>query len=146
VSEENGDLADDLSISDGEMVLRRVHPDLVKPETGQPDRSVFKNDPGGLGTSVTLWRSPSDLRLIIGGREKIGVVAITVGEARAQGLRINFTNEDGNPNHCEIFGPRSKGKLGQLRACARWVVYPEGYPNEHRGQLFDLHNGTEEAK
>lgn len=121
---------DDLTIS-GEMeVLRRVHPDFIKPITGEPDRSVFKNDPGGVGTSVTLWTSPADLRTVIGDQNHVGIVSITVAALRTHGLGIVFTFEDGNPNHCEVFGPRTKGKLGQIRAATRWVRYPTGYPEE----------------
>jgi len=130
---------DDGSIGGDEFALRRVHPDLAS--KGKPDRSVFKDDAGGIGTSVTLWRGPADLAIVTGGRPDVGVVAVTIAEARAIGLGVTLTFEEGNPNHCELFGPRTKGKLGTLRDCARWVRYPAGFPEEAKGPLFELYPG-----
>jgi hypothetical protein len=136
-AEEPNEPQDDLTIT-GEMeVLRRIHPALVKPSTGEPDRSVFKDDPGGVGTSVTLWSSPDDVERVVGDHSYVGVVSIRVDVLRAVGLGICFTHEEGNPNHCEVFGPRTKGKLGQLRSQVRWVKYPPGYPEELKTALYD---------
>jgi hypothetical protein len=128
---------DDKTVGGAEFVLRRVHPDLAK--SGKADRSIFKDDPGGIGTSVTLWRSPGDLAVVVDGRPHVGVVAVLVEELRAAGFGITFTFEAGNPNHCEVFGPRTKGKLGKVRDGARWVRYPLGFPEEAKGTLFQIY-------
>ncbi|WP_294088025.1 hypothetical protein [Sphingomonas sp.] len=128
--------ADDDAIDGAEYVLRRVHIDLAR--RGKPDRSIFKNDPGGIGTSVTLWRSEHDLEIVTAGRPNVGVVAVTVAELRSFGLGVMFTFAEGNPNHCEVFGPRSKSKLGSIRDLCKWVRYPDGFPEEAKVELFNL--------
>ncbi|MBY0583118.1 MAG: hypothetical protein K2P68_09420 [Sphingomonas sp.] len=132
-----GDPVDDPSIGGDEFVLRRVHPDLAK--TGKPESSIFKDDPGGIGTSVTLWRSADDLAIVTAGRAHVGVVAVTVAELRAEGLGLMFTFEEGNPNHCEVFGPRTKRKMRTLREQARWVRYPDPFPDQAKGEEFQLY-------
>lgn len=133
----DGNPTDDESIGDDEYVLRRVHPDLAK--TGKPDRSIFKDDPGGIGTSVTVWRSAEDLAVVFADRPHVGVVAIRAVDLRQAGLGLAFTFEEGNPHHCEAFGPRTKGKQGALRDKVRWVKYPDPFPDEARGDLFELY-------
>lgn len=128
---------DDPSIEDHEKLLRRVHPDLVKP-TGEPDSSNFKDDPGGIGTSVTVWRSGVDLERVTQGNPDFGVIRIRAGEARAEALGFVFTFEEGNPNHCEMFGARTAGKQKRLRNKARWVRYPASYPEHLKGPLDEI--------
>ena len=126
---------DDQSIADDVWALRRVHPSQV--HHGRPDSSVFKKDPDGLGTSVTLSLSPVDLQIIKAGYDPHGVVAVQVGAFRALGLGILYTFEEGNPNHCEVFGPRGKSAQKQLSTGAKWVVRPEGYDESAMPDTFD---------
>jgi hypothetical protein len=135
------EVADDPEISGEWYALRRVHPNFVKQNTGEPDSSVFKDDAGGVGTSVTLWRSAADLENVTRDYEAFGVVAVRVQAFRDEQLGIMFTFEDGNPNHCEVFGPRTSGKQKRIRGQARWVKYPQGYPDEFVGDLFQLPEG-----
>jgi hypothetical protein len=138
VLEPLSDVEDDAAILGEFWALRRVHPDLVKPSTGEPDRSVFKDDPGGVGTSITLWLSGNDLRIVTGGRDDVGVVAVPIQAFRDQGLGVAYTHEEGNPHHCEVFGARTKGKLRTLREQAQWVQYPVPFPEEHLGECLAL--------
>ena len=128
---------DDATIDGDEFALRRVHHSLAA--SGKPDSSIFRDDPGGIGTSVTLWRSPADLVAVTKDRPEVGVVAITVAQFRELGLGITFTFEDGNPNHCEVFGPRTKGKMRALRELVRWVRYPTPFPDDAKAPVFDLY-------
>lgn len=132
--EEN--LPDDPSITDGEKVLRRVVPDRYSRRNGNPEEGTFKKDGGGSGTSVTLWRTDQDLEITQDGHPGFGVVGVYVGELRAHGLAIAFVEEPGNPNHCEIFGPRPGAVRKDLAGKARWVVYPIDYPDEFKKPLW----------
>ena len=126
------DPPDDPNILDGEKVLRRVVPDRFSGRTGRPEDGTFKKDGLASGTSVTLWRSNEDLDITRDGHPGFGVVGLYVGELRQEGLTIAFVDEPGNPNHCEIFGPRTGSLRKKLATTARWVVFPIDYPGPFR--------------
>lgn len=130
------DPPDDPTIADGEKVLRRVVPDRYSRRTGLPEENTFKKDGGGSGTSVTLWRTDEDLQITREGHPGFGIVAVYVGELRAHGLSIAFVAEPGNPNHCEIFGPRPGAARKDLARKSRWVTYPIDYPEEFKQPLW----------
>lgn len=88
-----------------------------------------------MGTSVTLWESDQDLDNVLRGWEHFGVVVVTMEECRNAGLGIVRTPLPDNPNHCELFGPRAAGRRRALSKGARWVKYPDDYPDELRGPL-----------
>ncbi len=126
------DPPDDPSILDGEKVLRRIVPGRFSRRTGLPEDGTFKKDGLASGTSVTLWRSDEDLAIICEGHLGFGVVGIYVSELRLAGLAIAFVDEPGNPNHCEIFGPRTGTLRKKLTAKAPWVEFPDEYPEQFR--------------
>ncbi|ATE63465.1 hypothetical protein [Rhizorhabdus dicambivorans] len=117
------DLPDDPSILDDDLLLRRVHPIQIKAD-GTFDRSIFRNDTGGYGTSLTVWRSDADMAAIATGHDEKAIVAIKASELRKHGLKLAFTYEEGNPNHCEAIGHRTKGMMGQMRDASQKVRDP----------------------
>jgi len=82
--------------------------------------------------------SGDDLAAVRAPKPEFGVVGITAGQARECGFWIQKTFEEGNPNHCELGGTVSNGKREKLSKAARWVHYPEGYPEEFKGELWTL--------
>ena len=123
-----GELPDDLAIKGPTRVLRRVPPGRYNLETGAPDSSTFDKDGDDPGTSVTLWLSDDDLRIVSEPHPDFGIVMIDVETLRAEELRIAFVHEDGNPNHCEVYGGRSKSKRRRLSSAAQWIKYPIDFP------------------
>ena len=127
---------DDPSITDETKVLRRVVPGRYSRTSGIPEEGTFRKDGDGTGTSVTLWLSDEDLNITRAPHPDFGVVSLYVSEFRKLGLSIAYVDEPGNPNHCEVFGDRTKGNRVQLAKAARWVAYPIGYPEELKKQLW----------
>lgn len=82
-----------------------------------------------MGLSVTLWLSEEDLEITLAPHPGFGVIGLLVAEIRAEQLRVAFTEEPGNPNHCELFGEMPGSKRQRLANIARWIVYPDGYPD-----------------
>lgn len=106
--------------------------------TGIPEEGTFRKDGDSSGTSVTLWLSNEDLAITRDPHPDFGIVSLYVSEFRKFGLRIAYVDEPGNPNHCEVFGDRTKGNRVQLAKASRWVVYPFDYPEELKGELWSL--------
>lgn len=129
---------DDPTISGDAKILRRVVPGRFSRRTGQPEDNTFRRKPTEPGLSVTLWLSADDLANTLGPHPGFGVVALFVAEARAEHLRIAFTEEPGNPNHCELFGDLPGSKRQRLANLARWVVYPDGYPEQMKRPTWTL--------
>lgn len=125
-----GELPDDLSIDGRTKLLRRVPPGQYSPESGLPVSGTFSKDGSDSGTSVTLWLTGEDLRIVSDPHPAFGIVALYVEQVRAEELRIAYVDEPGNPNHCEIYGPRSSGKKRRLSLAVRWVKFPAGFPAE----------------
>ena len=121
--DEAEDHPDDLSIEDHELLLRRVHRVQI---TGDQtfDRSVFRDDDGGLGTSLTVWRSDADMAAIAAGHDDKAIIAIPAGEIRKHGLKLVFTYEEGNPHHCDAVGLRGRSVMGKLRDVSQWIRGP----------------------
>jgi hypothetical protein len=133
VSVGNADVVDDQSIPDEAWALRRVHRDQWN--NGRPDSSVFKTDNNGVGTSVTILKTLADVDVVLRGFEGYGLVAVRVAQFRALGLGIAYTFEEGNENHCEVFGARSKQGQRQLAKESIFLRIPEGRQAE--AQLVD---------
>lgn len=121
---------DDPSIAGTSKILRRVVPGRFSRTTGLPDKGVFRRRPGDLGLSVTLWLSNDDLEVTIAPHPGFGVIALLVAQIREEQLRIAYTEEPGNPNHCELFGDLPGSKQQRFANMARWVVYPDDYPED----------------
>lgn len=126
---------DDQSIEGEAWLLRRVVPGRYN-ANGVPESSTFDKDGDEIGTSVTMWLSNDDLVAVSAGHEDFGVIAISVSAARAEGLGIIRTEVEGNPNHCELTGARTKGKKRALAQQSRWVKYPLGFPDGLKSGLF----------
>ena len=129
---------DDNSISGETKFLRRVVPGRYSRSTGRPEEGVFRRKPQEPGLSVTLWLSADDLEVTIAPHPGFGVIGLLVSEIRAEGLGIVFTEEPGNPNHCELFGVLPGSKRQRLANIARWVVYPDGYPDDMKQATWTL--------
>ena len=106
--------------------------------TGQPEPGAFRRKGGDHGLSVTLWTAAADLDATLAANPAFGVVSVYVGEARAEGLSLAFTEVAGNPNHCELFGALPGRIQQRLAGISRWVVYPDGYPEDLKGALWKL--------
>lgn len=134
-------LEDDLIIAGEVRLLRRV-PMMWVAANGAPDRSNFQHKSNeNSGWSCTLWDSDVDLYNLTSGHTEFGVVRIKAEAFRQFGLQIARVPIDGNPNHCEVFGPMtSKSQAGKLRDQCVWVKYPPSVPDAARGPLetFEL--------
>ena len=87
---------------------------------------------------MTLWTNAADLDATLSANPGFGIVSVYVNEVRAEGLTIAFTEEPGNPNHCELFG-NLPGRIQQrLASIARWVVYPEAYQEDLKKPEWQL--------
>lgn len=117
-------LEDDPTITGELRLLRRIPVWAIV--NGQPDRSNFQHKASEeTGWSCTIWESEEDLENIMAGHADFGVVRIDAEAIREFGLQIARVPLDGNPNHCEVFGPMtSKSQAGKLRDQCEWVIQP----------------------
>lgn len=127
------ELQDDATVTGDAKLLRRIVPGRVS--EGLPESTSFKDDPDGIGTSVTLWESDADMENVLRGWEHFGLVVVTMAECRSAGLGIIRSPLPDNPNHCELFGPKAPGKRRALSKGARWVKYPDDFPEADRGAV-----------
>ncbi len=134
-------LSDDASINGAVRLLRRVPSGRLS--GCRPDTSNFRVsgavDPITgivLGLSVTVWQTAGDLEDVLRFNEQFGVLCLNAEQVREQGLEIVRYPLVGNLNHCEVYGQLSSSKRNALRNAARWVRFPENYP-EHCIELLE---------
>lgn len=77
------------------------------------------------GSSMSVFDSKLSLGLesILEGHEGFGVVALTVGQVRAEGMTVVRT-KDGGSGHCEVVGKKTSGARSRLAKAAVWVIEP----------------------
>ena len=117
-------LGDDASISDNEVVLRRISERayIFDENLGRfrPSSQAFlQNGPDGL-VSVYLESETTHDAVAAEGLEPY-LAAITVEELRELGLGIVRDPLSGGPGHCEITGRKTRGILNHIARQARWV-------------------------
>lgn len=134
----HGQPPDDASIPGDTKILRRVVPGRYSRTTGLAEEGTFRRKAGESGLSVTLWQSAADLEITLAPHPGFGVIGLLVREVRGEQLTIAFTEEPGNPNHCELFGDLPGSKRQRLANIARWVVYPDGYPEEMKQPIWAI--------
>ncbi len=121
---------DDVSISDDEVVLRRVAENFVTDDQNiqrlRPSTQAFKQDgPDGL-VSVYLISETDPATVADEGPEKY-LASIRVGVLRELGLGVVRDFSSGGLGHCVITGRKTKGRLNQIVRKAEWV---NGYKPE----------------
>ena len=121
---------DDVSISDDEVVLRRVAENFVTDDQNiqrlRPSTQAFKQDgPDGL-VSVYLISETDPATVADEGPEKY-LASIRVGVLRELGLGVVRDLSSGGLGHCVITGRKTKGRLNQIVRKAEWV---NGYEPE----------------
>ncbi len=121
---------DDASISDDEVVLRRVAENFVADDQNlqrlRPSTQAFKQDgPDGL-VSVYLSSETDPATVAAEGPEKY-LASIKVGVLRKLGLGVVRDPSAGGPGHCVITGRKTKGRLNRIVCEAEWV---SGYAPE----------------
>ena len=121
---------DDASISDDDVVLRRVAENFVTGDQNlqrlRPSTQAFKQDgPDGL-VSVYLISETEPATVVAEGPEKY-LASIRVGVLRELGLGIVRDPSSGGPGHCVITGRKTKGRLNQIVRKVEWV---NGYAPE----------------
>ena len=123
---------DDVSISDDEVVLRRIAEDFVTDDQNlqrlRPSTQAFKQDgPDGL-VSVYLISETEPATVADEGPEKyLASTSIRVGVLRELGLGVVRDPSSGGLGHCVITGRKPKGRLNQIVRKAEWV---NGYAPE----------------
>ena len=111
--------ADDTSVGDDEILLRRIRPDWVEPAPGSPNGVAIKSiafqnlDEGKQLMSSHLLTILQNLGLlpesVLNGHPGYGLVQYTAGYARAAGQVIVRDPRPGDPAHMHVVGPKSKG-------------------------------------
>lgn len=126
-------MRDDASISDNEVVLRRISERayIFDENLGRlrPSSQAFlQNGPEGL-VSVYLESETTHSAVAAEGPEPY-LAAITAGELRELGLGIVRDPSSGGPGHCEITGRKTRGILNRIARQAQWVpeYAPPGTP------------------
>ena len=126
-------MRDDASISDNEVVLRRISERayIFDENLGRlrPSSQAFlQNGPEGL-VSVYLESETTHSAVAAEGPEAY-LAAITAGELRELGLGIVRDPSSGGPGHCEITGRKTRGILNRIARQAQWVpeYVPPGTP------------------
>ena len=121
---------DDASISDDEVVLRRVAEDFATDDQNiqrlRPSTQAFKQDGSDGLVSVYLISETKLATIADEGPEKY-LAAIRVGVLRELGLGVVRDPSSGGPGHCVITGRKTKGRLNQIVRRAEWV---NGYAPE----------------
>jgi hypothetical protein len=121
---------DDSSISDDEVVLRRVAEDFVTDDQNiqrlRPSTQAFKQDGSDGLVSVYLISETKLATVADEGPEKY-LASIRVGVLRELGLGVVRDPSSGGPGHCDITGRKTKGRLNQIVRKAEWV---NGYAPE----------------
>ena len=121
---------DDSSISDDEVVLRRVAEDFVTDDQNiqrlRPSTQAFKQDGSDGLVSVYLISETKLVTVADEGPEKY-LASIRVGVLRELGLGVVRDPSSGGPGHCDITGRKTKGRLNQIVRKAEWV---NGYAPE----------------
>lgn len=111
--------ADDTSVGNDEILLRRIRPDWVEPAAESPNgvalRSIaFQNlDEDKQFMSSHLLTILQSLGLpaesILNGHPGYGLVQYTAGYARAAGQAIVRDPKPDDPAHMHVVGPKGKG-------------------------------------
>ena len=118
---------DDASISDDEVVLRRIAEDFVTDDQNlqrlRPSTQAFRQyGPDGL-VSVYLISETEPATVADEGPEKF-LASIRVGVLRELGLGVVRDPSSGGLGHCVITGRKTKGTLNQIVRKAKWI---DGY-------------------
>lgn len=129
--------AEGVQLADSVVLWRRVPPnEQIPPESPgdavNPKGSAFRTKGTEDGVSVGLaaafaaaQKGPRDLLALADADETWGVLEITVGEIRANGLDVEVDPKD--PFHALIKPPPSGGKSRHLsKNVARWILKPRG--------------------
>ena len=121
---------DDPSISDDEIVLRRVHESFVVLDENvhrkRPSTLAFKQGGADGLVSVYLNVETRPDAVVVEGPEPF-LASIRVGALRELGLGVVRDPDSGGPGHCVITGRKTKGTLNRIVQAAAWV---EGYAPE----------------
>lgn len=131
--------SDDLSLAtslpDELVVWRRVHREktvLTPTPEGKTERRPSSdcftdNLKDGSSMSVFDAEQCNGSEAVLDGHPDYGLVSVTVGQLRAEGLNVIRT-ADGGRGHCEVVGNKSHGVRRRLAKLAQWVVDPPEKP------------------
>ncbi|MEQ1549874.1 hypothetical protein [Sphingorhabdus sp.] len=114
--------ADDLTILDEQLLLRRIHPQWIA--NGEPESSNFDAKRSDDGLSVTLWVDESSIAYLLAGHEDFGISVLTAGDLRQEGFIIERAPMPDNPHHCDAVGPVAQKSSKRLRQKHRWLKKP----------------------
>lgn len=128
---EPGPFQDDSTISDDDLVYRRIGPQWVKEDERRSFSSAaFDDSSKDDAMSVFLKSKVDDLGLtfdsILEGYEDCGVAELRVGDIRAAGMGVHYDGDP--PGHGLVINVqrrrKSKADKKRLRDAARWVRQP----------------------
>lgn len=123
---------DDLTVSDDETLLRRVHPDWIirNENTGVTEVSTgaFSDSSDGTGMSASAAGLLSAAGMseddALAGYDGYGLVALRVGQVRELGQAIVRRPTDRDPAHVEVVGKKTRAIKKAFKRAAVWVVCP----------------------
>lgn len=120
------EIADDDTILSDVKVLRRIAPQqITRDHSGPRPRSdVFSNHPSGSGPSVDIWeegRTPEDT---LANHDDFGLISVTVGNIREQGLGVIRVPLEHNRHHAHIQGKKTHGKKRALARASTILKMP----------------------
>lgn len=123
--------ADDLTIADGAVLWRRIHPMWAVEENHgglRVSSAAFDDSKDGSPTSVfiaDIVRSTGrQAGQLLAGFKDYGLAALTAGQARAPGQRVARDPLPEEPAHAFIVGKKTKPVKRALAAACRWEVAP----------------------
>jgi hypothetical protein len=120
---------DDSTIEDDAVLWRRIFPGWWKYDFNQrdwrPTSQAFGDDPNGGPMSAYLAEAhPGGAGDVLKNHEDFGLVALTAGFLRSQGLIIYRNEMPGPAGHVEVAGPKTDGIRNRMAKAAQWVIRP----------------------
>ena len=82
------------------------------------------------GSSMSVFDSQQcgGAEVVLNGHPDYGIVAVSVGQFKTEGLTVVRTAE-GGLGHCEVIGAKTHGVRRRLAKLAQWIVGPPERPS-----------------
>lgn len=130
MADAGGQYEDDLTISDAEVLWRRIRPGQYHYDDNRhedwPESWAFDDGKDGSPMSVFLASETKDPRLVLKDHPGYGLAAITAGAARQHRQKIVRDPQPNLPDgHALVVGDKKARKVKQgLRNASRWEIPP----------------------
>lgn len=126
------EIADDFTITDDDLLLRRVPPSwtVLDENAGgrRPSSAAFQDDADGDPMSIyirsIILGAGGRPERVLAGHPNFGLAGITAGQARGEDQKVHRDPLPDEPAHGNVCGRKPQGVRRRLAKCAIWVVRP----------------------